>query len=573
MTTRQTRRTVVALLAALVLPLAASAATLSAKNARIVEVTVYPDRAEVVREATLELPSGASTVEFNDIPLNAENDSLRVNAKGVPALLGAVTIRRHAETPTDTPELQALRDEVKRLEGELAKLASQERVANDLREFLKSLRATAAERESGNIGAGKSDPASIGATYDLLAKKLADLADQDLAREQAKDKLNRELEVARAKAAAGPGSRSIESRVAAAELETKQAGSITLRLAYLVTGASWSPAYRATLDPATGEVGLVSEAVVRQGTGESWPGVALRLSTAAPARGVAPPEMMSRLLRPYEPKVVAGTLDNATKAKFNSDFVAGLPVAGRYYQNVIGLAPGVQDPDGPGVPPPPMPTTIAEAGLVRSAYNVAFEVPGRSDVPADNADHRVVLRQEELAGAVSYRIAPAIEPAAFLTSVVRAPQQYPLLSGAMRVLAGGAYLGVYALPETAPGAELTVPFGRDNRIKVDRVKQPQDHTTEGLTGKTHQIAYAYKTSVENLRDRDVTVIVEDRVPVSEDERVVVDIAKTTTPDHKPSASRPGVLLWKLNLAPHEKKDVVLAYTVRYPKEMLVAGLE
>ena len=550
------------LAASLIAALASSyvgAASLEARSANMTEVTVYPDRAEVVREATVEVPAGASMIEFRDLPVAADPSSLRVSAKGVEAVLGAVVIRERADAPKETPELVALRDEVKRIEAELAKVASQDRVATDLREFLKSLRATTAQRASENIGAGNVDPAGIAAVYDLLAKRLGDLGNDDLTRRELAARLGKDLEVARAKLAATPASGSIRSRVAVAEIEARQAGTLTMKLAYLVTGASWAPAYRATLDPASGEVALVSEAVVRQRTGEDWKGVALKLSTAAPARGVAPPEMASLLLRPW-----AGEQDEMREMEYKRD----LPVAGRFYQNTLGLASGVQSPAVA-----PMPSAPLEAQVVRSAYNVAFEVPGRSDVPADSGDHRVVLRQEALTGTLSYRAAPAIEPAAFLTSIVRAPAQYPLLSGAMRVLAGGAYLGVYDVPETAAGAELTVPFGRDNRVKIDRVRQPQDRSLEGLTGKTKQIAYEFKTSVENLRDQPVTMILEDRVPVSEDERIVVEMGKATTPESSASKTRPGVILWKLTLAPREKKDVVLAYTVRHPKDLLVPGLE
>ena len=59
-------RAVVLVSVSLVAP-AVGAATLEASKAHVTEVTVYPDRAEVVREATLEVPSGASTVEFRDI--------------------------------------------------------------------------------------------------------------------------------------------------------------------------------------------------------------------------------------------------------------------------------------------------------------------------------------------------------------------------------------------------------------------------------------------------------------------------------------------------------------------------
>jgi uncharacterized protein (TIGR02231 family) len=363
----------------------------------------------------------------------------------------------------------------------------------------------------------------------------------------------------KAKLATGPPGGTIRSRVAAAEIETRQAGRLTLRLAYLVSGASWVPSYRATLEPGTGEVALTSEGVVRQRTGEDWSGVALRLSTAAPARGVAPPELASLFLRPVDASGGGGDAMLASRGYAESKF-------SHAHQNVLTLSPGAA-----GHPDSIEEITVVsrEANVVHSAYNVAFEVPGRSDVPGDGTDHRVVLRQQSLPGTVAYRTAPAIEPAAFLTSVVRAPADYPLLAGPMRVLAGGAYLGVYDLPETAPGAELVIPFGRDNRIKIDRLRQPQERGTEGITGRTRQIAHAFKTTIENLRDREVTLSLEERLPVSEDERIVVEQDAATTPGHQPSKTRPGVLLWKLTLAPREKKDVVFAYAVRHPRDLIV----
>jgi len=39
-----------------------------------------------------------------------------------------------------------------------------------------------------------------------------------------------------------------------------------------------------------------------------------------------------------------------TSTKFSDDFIQDLPVAGRFYQNVLTLAPGVQDSDGDGNP-------------------------------------------------------------------------------------------------------------------------------------------------------------------------------------------------------------------------------
>ena len=126
----------IALLAA---PVGAGAVPASAS--RIVEVTVFPDRAEIVREARADLPAGGSTVEFSGLPFNVEPDSLRVTAKGVAAALGAVELKQAADQPKETPEFIAARDDVQRLENEMFAINAEEATGKDLRDFISSLKA------------------------------------------------------------------------------------------------------------------------------------------------------------------------------------------------------------------------------------------------------------------------------------------------------------------------------------------------------------------------------------------------------------------------------------------------
>jgi len=214
-----------------------------------------------------------------------------------------------------------------------------------------------------------------------------------------------------------------------------------------------------------------------------------------------------------------------------------------------------------------------QAGVVHSSYNVDFRVPGRSDVPSDGREHRVRLRQETLAAQVSYRTVPGLNAAAYLVAKASASNDYPLLSGPVRVFAGGAFLGSFGLDETAPGQELTLPFGVDNRIRVERNPLPRSRSHEGITGRDRRIAFGFRTTVENLRDQKVSLVIEDRVPVSEDERIVVEKGKETTPGAEENEDRPGVLEWRLTLEPRQKRDIVLAYSVRFPREMVVPGVE
>ena len=77
-------------------------APIAAQDAHVTRVTVYADRAEVVREATARVPEGPSQVAFAGIPVGVDPDSIRIAARGVPARIGAADA------------------EVKRIERELA---------------------------------------------------------------------------------------------------------------------------------------------------------------------------------------------------------------------------------------------------------------------------------------------------------------------------------------------------------------------------------------------------------------------------------------------------------------------
>jgi len=197
----------------------APAATVPARDARITDVTVYRDRAEVVREATVRLPAGASTVEFAGIPVGVEPDSLRVQATGVGAVLGAVEIVEVAAEAEDTPELVAAREEVERLERALAALDGDARVDDQLGKFLASLQAAAAGDASRDLGEGGIDTASIASLYDLLAERLGALAARDLDRARERRELGRELELARAHLGTLRPSGGIRSRVATVDIE------------------------------------------------------------------------------------------------------------------------------------------------------------------------------------------------------------------------------------------------------------------------------------------------------------------------------------------------------------------
>jgi uncharacterized protein (TIGR02231 family) len=519
-------------------------------HAAISRVTVYPDRAEVVRQVEFKVAAGASQIEFEEIPSGVEPDSIRLEATGVPTTLGQVTLQTRVKEAKASPEWTAADLEVRQLQAEGSKLDQQKVINVELRGYLNSLKAAHGAIQSETAAHGKLDPAALQQMLTALRTGYTDLATRDAEIDAAKQTLAEQLKLALARRKAAESKLSIESRVARVEIVAAATGTLRCQFSYVVPGASWRPAYRATLEAEKRQVELISEAVIFQNTGEDWNNVELLVSTAAPSRGIESPVLESWYLRPYPIAAARGRSDE---------------VYGAEYQNVLTLDTGVAD--------VPMPQTEAaihqEAQVVETSYSISFQVPGKSSIASGQAERRVPLKQQTLPVELAYRTVPSVQADAFAVAITTLTGDAPLLAGPMRVIAGSAYVGSFTLPETAPGSELRIPFGVDNRVKVTRTVLPQKGTREGLVGRDRQVVRAFRTTIENLRDLPITIVLEERVPISEEERIKVEISEATTPGSVELKERPGVLNWKLELKPKEKRDVTLEYAIRHPRDLPV----
>ena len=117
-----------------------------------------------------------------------------------------------------------------------------------------------------------------------------------------------------------------------------------------------------------------------------------------------------------------------------------------------------------------------------------------------------------------------------------------------------------------------LPFGVDNRVEIVRVREPQSAGKNGFAGSKREVSHSFRTQVHNLRDVAVTIVLEERVPVSEDDRIDVQLDdRRTSAGYKDSPRRPGVKIWTFEIAAGVTREIVLAYSVKYPKEMYVPG--
>ncbi len=308
------------------------------------------------------------------------------------------------------------------------------------------------------------------------------------------------------------------------------AGQARLRLTHLVPCALWRPAYRAVLDGDT--VTLETDAMVWQGTGEDWSDVALTLSTARSAAANEPPRLVEDRLTltdrsPAERRTV--------EVEVREQEIADLGPA-----PVLGL-PGVDD--------------GGETRVLRSAAPVS--------VPADGRAHRVPLSSAATPASSEYACSPELSP--LVTQVVRFDNSsgHALLAGPVDLVRGSGFSGRGALDFTAPGGPVELAFGSHDDYRVLRYAE-ESRDTATMTQRTtvtHSVRlHLSRFSAPGARG-DQTVVLRERIPVSEVSAVDVRLRKEDCSPLPDTVDDEGIARWDIALPPGGRRTVTLVYEI------------
>jgi uncharacterized protein (TIGR02231 family) len=521
--------------------------------APIVAVCVYTDRARVTRRGSLRLPAGEQRVLLDGLPVGLHADSLRVSGRGPATVLGVEVLRRHhARTAAGlVAELERQRRE---LTADLVTLDDGQAVAEQRRAFLANLAERAGRTYARSLAAGTIDAAGVAAFADALGEQLAAVHATRRGLAGRRDELRDELAAVERQLAEVSTQREPDRLTAAIILDVAtDEADIEIELAYVVGGAQWQSVYDVRLD--TDRLALTWFALVTQHTGEDWPESELTLSTARPSGPVTVPELDPWYLDRLRPVV---PLRRARDA-------AG-----------YGMAQSISAPGG-GVAAPPAEaeaetafaplqeaTATVEQGVAAATYRPARPVA----VPADGAPHRAVVAVIDLAATLDYVTAPVRGPEAHLRATVVNASAHTLPPGAAAVFHGGDFVGSTQLEMWAPGEEVELALGVDDRVRVER-ELARRTATKAALGSTRRREVEYRITVANHTPRPARVTVLDQLPVSRDAGITVRELRVEPPPSERTDL--GGLTWRLELPPGESREIYLGIRVDQAKGVELAG--
>jgi uncharacterized protein (TIGR02231 family) len=548
-------------LLSLVLPAVSLAAPSVKAPSHIDAVAVFRSGARVTRTARVELPAGAARVVLEGLPLELDDDSIRVEGKGTArARVFGVTVERITAEQVVAVEARSAEERIEKLQDEDRALEDRVQAAKARIELVRSLRSTYSEERSKNLAVRAVTPKEWGDLAVYVAGELQDATQEVRKVEISRRDLGRRIAQARAELDKVQAKRGKTTKAVAVEVEAERPGTLEVAVSYAVGSAGWQPVWDARLAADTGTVELAFFGSVWQRTGEDWSDVGLTVSTAQPARGLYVPKLDPRYLTRYEPPRPVMAKRAAPSAGMAAA-PAPMMERARALRDEVEEEAREQKLEEP--------TATLEEGLL----SASFKTPRRESVDGSGQARKVALARFPLKAAVVRTSAPRVEAAAFLTAKAVNETGIPLLPGQVGVYLGDEFVGRTFLAATPPGGELELAFGADERVEIDRKVLERRHESAGLLTKDEVYRYRVRISAKNRYPAAVALKLLDLVPVSRDEKIEVKLLDGTTPATREDPERPGVRAWELSLAPREEKVVELRYEVRYPRGFPVAGLE
>jgi len=503
----------------------------------IAEVTVYPGRAGVTRRVAAPETPGLWDLRLGGLPASIDPASLRAAVIGGKLLDLRYEQRTIATEAATDPELRAA---IERLEGlRQARLETDfaQKVLDGDGKLLDAIAARIADAAAKEAGGGL-DPARLGEQIEFLGGRRAALAARGLELVRRLRKLDEEIRAAEADVARRGGESRIE-REAVATVATF-GGPASVDLTYLVWGAGWRPSYAVRADPDAGTLSIEFDALIRQASGEDWNGVALAVSTASPTRRPLPPAVPPTFVGPLPPPVPASEGGSggvrAKAAQLAMDAAPGAPVAMSIESNVEVFS-----------------RAIADAEATATGSVVSYAIPRAVSIPSDaSAERKTRVATIEAKPSFSLVTRPLVDPAVYAKATARNDSPYLLLAGPAAVFVGGDSVGTARLDDVPVGGEMTFWLGADRRIEAKRTLVSKLSETSGLFEKSAITTWKRRIDLVNTGDRAVEVTVEDREPVSRDERIKVELKDLSRPlstdaDYLRDERPQGILRWTVSL--------------------------
>jgi uncharacterized protein (TIGR02231 family) len=507
-------------------------------RAAIKHVTVYPDRAQVTHEASVELPAGKSLLRLGSLSPYIDAQSIQVKGTGAFVIISVNQQNNYLENLEDLPEVKTIRSQIESLQLKVEDEKTAVTVLQEKEAFLVANRAVPAKE-------GGFSAEQLKSFMDLYTNNMDQVKNTILKKNRLIKDYEKQIAALQKQIADKFGKQQLPSGEITVAVSCEKPVNGKMSFSYVVRNAGWYPSYDIRVDDITKPVTMYYKANVFQNTGVSWKDVRLSFSNATPWIAGDVPALDTWFIDYFRPEPKIMIRGTASGVRKSGEAVMQAPQAEDLNMEIREEA----------ALPPPVQKQVGET-------TVTFDVTEPYTLASDGKVQTIEIQRTTTPADYKYVTVPKLSTLAYLTGNITDWAQQSLVSGEATLyfentFVGKSYLNVNQLKDT-----LTVSLGTDNSILVKREKR-QDYTSRRVLGSNKTETYSFLITIRNNKANPVKINVKDQIPVSTNSDIEVNTVELTGGRHN---SQTGEVNWELEIKPQESRQLVMTYSVRYPKD-------
>lgn len=536
------KKTIITFILLSAVTLYASADTEKEIKAGLKHVTVYPDRAQLTHESNVEIPAGKSILKLGGLSPYIDAQSIQVRGFGDFMILSVNHQNNYLQNLDEVPEIKTIRNQIEELQLKVEDEKAAISVLNEKKAFLEANRSILVSKQNA------ATTEQLKSMMDLYTTSMDQVTVSVLKKNRIIKDYEKQISALQKQINDKSGKAQLPSGEISVAISSEKAVTGKMTFSYVVSNAGWYPSYDIRVDDITKPVNIFYKANVFQSTGADWNNVKLSFSNANPWIAGTVPTLYPWFIDYYAPPVL--------------------------YNAIRGKAAGVQRSQAPVM----MEMAVAEADIAKAEEaapitvekqvgetTITFDIAVPYSVVSDGKIQTIEIQRTTSPADYKYVTVPKMSPLAYLTGNITDWAKQSLQSGEATLyfentFVGKSYLNVNQMSDT-----LTLSLGTDNSILVKREKR-KDFTSKKVIGANKTDIFSYLITIRNNKATAVKITLNDQIPVSSNSGITVEASELS--GGKLNAQT-GQVKWDLDIKPQETKQIVLTYSVKYPKDKTI----
>lgn len=524
-------------------------------KSKITEATVFTSGAQVTSEGIAAIPAGTSDIVFENLSPYINSNTIQAKGEGSFTILSVVHRYNYLNQGAKPKELIVLEDSLEILN---TNLQLQQALRNV---YVNEEAMLLANKEVGGENNGI-NAIELEKIANLLRNRLTDLAMKKLEIQAKEKKLNEQSSRIRKQINELNQGRNKSTGEIVITVSAKAPLTGKINVSYLVGSAGWWPSYDLRAKDNSSPIALTYRAKVYQSTGYDWKNVKITLSTGNPNLSGSKPVLNPWWLQFYSPSAYR-------KKKQSGGSLAPVSMPSEGYDGDANKLEEVTiSKDALTAEPVKALSSSRYVEVDENQTTTEYNIDIPYTIPSDGKEYLVEIQQLSIPAMYSYYCAPKIDNDAFLLAKITGWDKYNLISGEANIYFEDTYVGKSYLNTASTTDTLDISLGRDKNVSITRQKLV-DFSEKKIIGLNKKETSTYEISVRNKKKDAIEIQIDDQMPLSSNNEIVVEVLETGKADYNKES---GKLTWKMKIAPAETQKVKFGYSVKYPKDKVITNL-